>query len=122
MQLIELFIFGVLTAASIHMTWFHSSLPIHLCKILRAIGWHKHDEMFWPTGVDYQTWMRHEWDIWANAHLPLLLAELLTCPVCLSWHISFWVSVVLTITTQSPWWCVSFFVAYPRIIIFLDKK
>ena len=81
------------TITSVHLVWFHSSFPAHLFGILKTLGWKKNSQQFWTVGGG-ETKYADEWFTWVNCTLPPLLAELLTCPVCLSVHISTWVSLI----------------------------
>jgi len=90
------------TALAIHITWFHSGLPAHVFGILRKLGLGRNLPGFWTDTLDETTNYR-SWFVWINTHAYIkpLLAELLTCPVCLSWHIAFWVVAVGFITGVS---------------------
>lgn len=84
----------VLWACALHLTWFHSGAPAHLFGILvkplfPRLPW---------TSEGLETRYRDDWFTWVNLYLPGRLAELLTCPVCLSWHIALWCVLIL-----SPW-------------------
>lgn len=71
------------------MAWFKTDLPIHVCALIN----HWYPLPAWP--VSTATFTREEWVAWAAINLPPLLGDLLGCPYCLSWHISFWFSWLL---------------------------
>lgn len=77
---------GLFAATSLLLAWFHSGLPIHVIGFLRIFGFRKNDTDFWAT-------LDSDWQTALNVYYPNLLSELLTCPVCLSFHASFWVGV-----------------------------
>lgn len=88
---------GCLAAASLLLAWFHSGLPIHVIRLLRITGWNKDRNDFWDT-------LNSDWQTALNVYYPNLLSELLTCPVCLSFHISFWVGVTSLLFIELPLW------------------
>lgn len=90
---------GCLAAMSLAMAWFCSALPIHLTEILKKFGWHADDEDFWNYMLTWQQWA-DTINIWH----PNLLTELLTCRVCLSFHISFWIGLFSLIFITAPWY------------------
>ena len=80
------YLVGLFAATSLLLAWFHSGLPIHAIGFLRILGFRKNDTDFW-------TALNNDWQMTLNVYYPNLLSELLTCPVCLSFHVSFWVGV-----------------------------
>lgn len=87
-ELISIYIVGLLAATSLLLAWFHSGLPFHVLGMLRHVAkWRKTDDEFWAA-------LNNDWQVTLNVYYPNLLSELLTCPVCLSFHASFWVGVV----------------------------
>lgn len=103
------FIICCFVVSSIKLAWFESSLPIHVYHIL-------HKLTKWNLGIpNWDNFKEHEttWEEWADTislgKYPLI-ATLLTCPVCLSFHISFWVSLLIfliayiTSTAALAWW------------------
>jgi hypothetical protein len=93
------YILGFLATASLAMAWFYSALPIHLTNILRWFGWHADDDEFWA-----QMWTWQQWADTINIWHPNLLSELLTCRICLSFHISFWVGLSSFIFVSAPFY------------------
>lgn len=93
---------GGFIVSSCLMWWFNTSLPIHMLGVLRFLGWKTDDSQFWSTEidpdlprVDLSRWTRVDFDEWVNDRSHVL-GELLTCPGCLSFHIAFWVSFVMS--------------------------
>lgn len=93
------YILGFLATASLAMAWFYSALPIHLTNILRWFGWHADDDEFWA-----QMWTWQQWADTINIWHPNLLSELLTCRICLSFHISFWIGLSSFIFVSAPFY------------------
>lgn len=77
-------------AASFHHTWFNSNLPAHVFKLLSKWGWIK------PMPEEVEDF--DQWFTWINVTETInpKMAELLTCPRCLQWHIAVWVSWITT--------------------------
>lgn len=82
----------LLLILALHQTWFHSHLPAHVFGLLKELGlnlpWSKEG---------YETQDLESWNTWAILELYSkhpFLSQFLTCPTCLSWHISTWVSVL----------------------------
>lgn len=96
---IFVYVLGVFAAASLAMAWFYSALPMHLTAALKYLGWHKHDNEFWDSMITWQQWA-DTINIWH----PNLLTELLTCRICLSFHISFWIGVASLAFVPLPWY------------------
>lgn len=78
---------------AIHITWFNSNFPAHVFGVLKNLGFNKRTPKYWSES-GYETKFYDDWFTWVNLTLPEVLAELLTCPVCLSWHIGFWVNLI----------------------------
>lgn len=92
------YVVGLLAASSIAMAWFQSGLPIHVFQVLRLLtGWRSTDVAFWE-GIE------DDWELTLSVAYPSLLTELLTCPVCLSFHISFWTGVLSWCMLPVPLW------------------
>lgn len=90
-----LFWWGLSVAAGLTLAWTQSNLPIHLFEILRFTGWRKDAEDFWPAPGAMTDWTRLDFVTWSALKLPPLLADLINCPVCMSYHISFWTSAAM---------------------------
>ena len=82
-------IFGT---ASLKLSWFNTLLPVHVYHILHKLGFN--------LGIsDWDDFNEHEstyedWEFKVTTSKYPLLSNLLTCPICLSFHISFWLSLV----------------------------
>jgi hypothetical protein len=87
-------------ALAIHITWFNSNFPAHVFGVLRKLGLGKTSPGYWSDSGD-ETRYFDDWFTWANLTLPEYWAELLTCPICLSWHIGFWVNLSLCLLGQT---------------------
>lgn len=86
------YILGLFAAASVTMAWFNSGLPLHVFHILNELyilPVESEEDDVWDTIVSWEDWADK-----VNIYLPSLLAELITCKVCLSFHISFWVGLL----------------------------
>lgn len=87
------------------MAWFKSGLPIHVFHMARRLGY-KHGEkgrQFWESIPEWES----TWDDWATAvtlHVNPFAGELLTCPVCLSAHMSFWTALAVWYAASLPLW------------------
>lgn len=105
MLILALYIVGMLITASLLMAWFHSSAPIHVFYILKWMGWRSSDISFWAAIPHWETtW--EEWSDHINLNLHPCLATLLTCKYCLSFHVAFWVSFILTVCFCTvDFWC-----------------
>jgi hypothetical protein len=89
---------GAFSVATVLCIWFNSNAPVHVTKLLKKLGFLKSVKN-WPQGLDYEHWMRHEWETWLALEAKPFWAELLNCPTCLSVHISVYMSVFLALLT-----------------------
>lgn len=106
---IVLFVVGALSASSVMMWWFDTSLRIHILEIIRWLGYKKHDTNYWcvkqdigidePFKNDLADWTPSDFDIWISEHLPSKLAELISCPGCFSLHVSYCVAALAQLIT-----------------------
>jgi hypothetical protein len=87
----EAWLAALLAACTFEMWWFTTSLPVHLTKMLRSLGWRKNDASFWPEALDYKYWMRFQWEEWmvASRSIPEVVRDGLSCPGCFSFHMSY---------------------------------
>lgn len=96
------YILGLFGTASLIMAWFNSGLPLHVFAILNRLyilPVESEEDDVWDTLVS--------WDDWAdkvNIYLPALLAELITCKVCLSFHVSMWVGLLIAALSPDIDW------------------
>lgn len=94
---ILLFIIGQLIVCSLVMAWFSSHLPIHVFHMLKRLGLRKDDAALWNALPEFAS-THDDWVTWMALNFPRgwwgkVIAELLTCPICISFHISFWTGV-----------------------------
>ena len=82
----------LLTILALHQTWFHTNAPAHLFGGLHCLTLWRSKPGFWSAEL-LETQFKSDWFVWINSHPHIhpKVAELLTCPICFSWHISFWV-------------------------------
>jgi len=112
MDTITIILGALLTQGSLIMTWFTGAcFPCHLLGVLKRLGYRKNDSLFWKDpdcdlNRPPSEWLRHEWEFWAAEKLVLdfkvfkfPLGTLLICPVCLSWHLALWTSVLTFVIT-----------------------
>ena len=105
--------------------WFHSSLPVTVTKIIRWLGFRKHDNTYWPEPDTYDFWVRPQWAAWISnqmAFAPKPAAwgiQLITCPYCVAFHMT-WIAAVgvgvFAGPAQLPW-CAT----YPAIALFMKR-
>jgi len=99
---------GLTITYSILMWWFSTALPVHLLELLRFIGMKRKDVNFWsvpmPGGIrnDLAYFTRTDFMEWMQIHLPPKIKELLSCPGCLSAHVSFWAATALQLFLPQP--------------------
>lgn len=108
-----IFLLGFLITAGLHRAWFTSGLPVHVFKILRRCGWGKAKP--WPEGVEYAEWLIDDFRTWCAINLHPLVAELLSCPVCFSYHLSFWIAAAMLVC-GGPTWLLLAWPAWPELI------
>ena len=98
---------GCLVSASVMMWWFNTAIGVHILEIARAIGFRKKDTHFWSVPVDVglrndlSDFTKSDFEDWVFDKLNSKIAELLTCPGCLSMHISLWVALISQAITQT---------------------
>lgn len=111
------YIVGMLTAASLLLAWFQSGLPYHVLGLLEKLGWNKEHPSFWHA-------VREKWDDALNVYYPNLLSELLSCPVCLSFHVSFWIGVgsLFIASDLCLWYPIVTALSWPILINILLSK
>lgn len=102
---------------------FLSSITIHILHLLHRLGWYsKSKEDWWEEFPEFESMSittkdgklhTIEWQDWFimafnDTWWQRMLADLLTCPICISFHLSFWVSTITILLTYlalpiSPW-------------------
>ena len=92
---IFLYFIGALIASSFVRAWFETNMPVHLFQFLKYVGWKKKVEGFWPDEKTLKYWDRDGYMQWQAISLNSLLVDLLSCPICFSFHVSFWTSLLL---------------------------
>lgn len=114
---ILLFVVGQLIVCSLLMAWMNSHLPIHVFHVFRRLGFRKEDTALWKELPEFAS-THDDWAMWMALKLPRgwwskLISELLTCPVCISFHISFWTAVGLSLVTFLLTWDPVIFLLIP---------
>ena len=88
--------------ASWLMWLFDTTLLIHIFELLRYAGYRKSDTDYWsrveyvgdkPLKYDLASFTREDLDEWMSTHLNKFWRGVLSCPGCLSMHISFWTAL-----------------------------
>lgn len=105
-ELLTHYIIGMLITTSLLMAWFESGLPYHVFDLLGVVfPWFK-DNFSNTAGIVVRT--RKDWDSMVTAvgeftsPVASLLCELVSCRVCLSFHLSLWVSAIVWLLTDAP--------------------
>jgi hypothetical protein len=106
---------GACVVSSWLMWWFITELPTHVFSILRFLGLKKKDDTFWskeiiigegaeafPVVQKFKDLTKDERDEWMSDNLYPFFSGLLTCPGCLSMHISFWTALCVSVFL---WFC-----------------
>lgn len=112
-------LFSVLTGLLVH---FDSSLTRELFGLLRRVGWRKQHPMW--AGAKVEAMLQSEFVTWlslccVSGWLPALLVKIITCPICLSVHLSFWLAVVVGCATAAwaeSWPVLLFVLACPLTV------
>ena len=98
----------VLGTAYLLLAHFHSTITIHILYFLHRLGWDNSEERqaIWnlcpefEAGsftddegkehiIDWKDWYVMAFD---KSWLQKMIADLITCPICISFHIAFWLS------------------------------
>ena len=101
------YVVGCLSAASLAMAWFNSGLPTHAADLLALIF--KNNTFIKSIAHDIVLGTRDDWDsavfirTIGQPFYVQLLVELLSCKVCLSFHLSFWISLIIVVCTPIAW-------------------
>ena len=110
MSKIEIYLLGSLCVSSMMLWWFTTNLPIHVVQILHWLGLKKNDKAFWESDTPIHLWTQMDFNNWKMRSIPAWLDELTACPGCLSMHLSFWTSLLLTALTWT---------GYDSLLLFL---
>lgn len=113
--LLTLFCLIVLAVASLLTAWFSSTLPSHVFALLHKLGVGKHKQEAWDVfdefgTIDWQSWLAI---YWSQTWRELFIGTLITCPICLSFHLAFWCSVVASLVTYYTW------IATPEVFLLI---
>lgn len=114
----------VLSTAYLLLAHFRSTITIHFLHLLHRLGWDNAEDRkaIWDMCPEFEVGTitdsnggEHvlDWKDWYvlafnNTWLQKLIADLITCPICMSFHIAFWLSAA-SITclyfacSISPW-------------------
>lgn len=98
--ILTIYVLGCLAVSSALMAWFGSGLPIHVLYMLKRVGYAKGSDMWNTLGEWTSTW--DDFSVAAAAYMPPFIGELITCPVCLSFHISFWLALAIWVFAPVP--------------------
>ena len=101
--MISHYFLGLLFVASLLVAWFDSDLPVYLFKLLHWLGWNSKRGSFWPDSQTIDTWLRHEWSAWKDLNLPEAVSHAMECRICMSFHVSFWVSLFFCLSGFWGW-------------------
>jgi len=85
MSIVAIYIFGVLATSSIMLAWFFSGGTTYIVYALYYMLGYQDKE--------FKEALYNDWKLAITVYDQSLLSELLTCPICLSFHIGFWVGV-----------------------------
>lgn len=116
---------GVVLATSyLLLAHFKSTITIHILHFLHRLGWDKSEERqaIWDMCPEFEAGTitdadgkEHilDWKDWYvlafdRTWLQKMIADLITCPICISFHIAFWLSAIsITVlyfsSTVTPW-------------------
>lgn len=95
---------------SVMSVWFLSDFAVRIALIIRAMGWKKKEEGFWPSNLESKD--KEELDGWAawvfrDRWWKAWLVHLFVCPVCLGVHISAWTSVLAFAASGDALWVIT---------------
>ena len=93
MRFMETAVIAIFTLAFVR-SWFGTDLAPHFFGVLKNLGF-----KFKWTPEGSETRFHDEWFTWLNVNYhDRLWAELISCPVCFSWHVGFWFGLVMLLT------------------------
>lgn len=115
-------IIGILIVTDILVTWFESGIPALLTRGLWSLGWRRDLPGFWPEDIeDPLTWTRESWVVWVVLTFPKM-GELLTCPVCLSRHLTWITCFAGWAVLQPSWHNLIGILFWPALATYLHKQ
>ena len=112
-----------LACAYLLFAWFHTTLPIHTTHLIKIAGFQKNN-ICWSI-FDPNIMLRKDWEIWYTSFNKkwILLQTLLSCPICLSLHICFWLSALTYILLPVSYKILIIYpLSTPYLALFLYKK
>ena len=80
------YILGALATTSIMLAWFFSGGTTYVIHLIYYILGYRDNE--------FKEALYNDWKLAITIYDKSPLSELLTCPICLSFHIGFWIGVV----------------------------
>lgn len=92
------YLIGLAAVSGLLAAWFNTGLPLHAFHLLRRLGWLR-GSSFWDTIPEYESTM-DDLVVAMAAHqeaVPPIVADLLTCRICMSYHLSLWTSLAFTL-------------------------
>lgn len=90
------FIIGLLSTTSLLLAWFYTSLPMHAWHVLSTLT-SPFKFKYWDKYKKQQIFTRGDWEMFLIENNSPLFADLLMCPVCLSFHVSFWKGLIIAL-------------------------
>ena len=116
---------GALSVVSVLMWWFNTGLPTHLFEVLRFLGWKRKKAGFWThtmtlvgkeRAIDLKDFSPRDFDEWASERIHPKIIELMNCPGCFSFHVSFWVAATAQcLTGFDPLFFISCVATWPIV-------
>jgi hypothetical protein len=119
-----IWVVGAFAVASLLMVFFTTKFTQHLFEIARKLGYHRKDPEFYrysDAALDYKEDVgrltRGDMDKWL-LHGPFgakhrMLAELLTCPGCMSMQLGLWLGLLTAVVTGQWWYWPAAFLSWP---------
>lgn len=116
------FIVGACAVAYLLLAWRTTNVMKHTYMVLQRLGYQKDNGLLW--GHDFaEVHPQMMRDIVTLYDRNKLLAELLCCPVCFSFHLALWTSLILTLLLGLPWpFIVYGAITFPIIALKLSKN
>ena len=76
------------------MAWFKTELPVLVYNVLKLMGYKKYCKSFWELIPAFETTVE-SWQDAISVYEKPFISALLTCRYCLSFHLSFWISLMV---------------------------
>lgn len=100
--LITAYIIGALITASLLIAWFYSSLPLHVLYMLKRLHLLQlQEEALWDMCPEFVAGDINWQELLIMGLKPSwfnnMIVDLLSCKICLSFHIGFWTSTVISL-------------------------